>query len=391
MDEEKYKILLSNIDGQIDKNGEAIVSLLNSAGTGFSEHKMEFLKWLEQNSNDVKDKVSSLMVLVPNEYLPYDDFVKINEFYRATKGTFKTTLAVVHTYDSRRIWVKKLWNIETIIRANLYIQNIVNNIKKSNLSPAEALAYIHFKVSSIVKYTPSVNQSCYSNDQLFVGAFLKKPEFVCAGYASLEKQIIDALNMDGLKCTKIGVSFQNLRNATNGRHARLKIELDDQKYNIKGHFYSDPTWDIPDVDKAHKYCHFLMPKNYHDYLLTKYYYYNFDEYNVVGHNDQVLNSYNPREEGLTESDEPLPQKTIETITFSALAKAVNFSYTQLVMAMKKMAQASFREQQIREYKGSLKSEELSLSLDEMKALYDQAKQEKFNKAKKREDEDSLTK
>ena len=159
MDEEKYKILLSNIDGQIDENGEAIVSLLNSERTGFSKHKLEFLKWLEQNVNDVKDKVSSLILLVPNEYLPYNDFVKINDFYRATKGTLNTTLAVVHTYDSRKIWVKKLWSIETIIRANLYIQSVVNNIKKSNLSPAEALAYIHFKVSSIVKYTPSARQS----------------------------------------------------------------------------------------------------------------------------------------------------------------------------------------------------------------------------------------
>lgn len=391
MDEEKYKILLSNIDGQIDENGEAIVSLLNSERTGFSKHKLEFLKWLEHNANDVKDKVSSLILLVPNEYLPYNDFAKINDFYRATKGTLNTTLAVVHTYDSCKILVKKLWNIETIIRANLYIQSIVNNIKKSNLSPAEALAYIHFKVSSIVKYTPSARQSSYSNDQLFVGAFLKKPEFVCAGYASLEKQIIDALNMDGLKCTKIGVSFQNNRNRTFGRHARLKIEMDDPKYKIKGHFYSDPTWDIPDIDKAHKYCHLLMPKNYHDYGLTKYYYYNFDEYNIVGQNDQVLNSYNPRNEGLTEPNDPLPQKTLETIMFCALAKAINFSYPQLVMTMKKMAQASFREQRVREYKGSLKSEELSLTLDEMKELYDKAKLEKSSKAKVHGSEDALTK
>ena len=84
-------------------------------------------------------------------------------------------------------------------------------------------------------------------------------------------------------------------------------------------------------------------------------------------------------------------KTLETIMFSALAKAINFSYPQLVMTMKKMAQASFREQSVREYKGSLKSEELSLTLDEMKELYDQAKLEKSSKAKVQESEDALTK
>ncbi len=133
-----------------------------------------------------------------------------------------------------------------------------------NLSPFEKFLYAY----NIVKYYKKYNES---SDNVFESRklydVLINDYIVCVGYA---KMLVDLLDKLGIASTKyslnVDVGFDNVnpheenvaedKKSTLGGHARVIVNLVDEKYGINGIYQSDPTWDnILDKDS---YVYSLM-------------------------------------------------------------------------------------------------------------------------------------
>lgn len=360
---------LKNID---NSNDEINIDLLETDSIEYSKNQLEILNCLANNPTILNNANKPVNIVIADEKIPYQIFCDIYKLYKNISQNNRVNLLVTHKTRSKHNSPEtKLWYIETIVKANRYIYKICDEIKSKNLSPAEAYAYIYLKVSTLVKYTDSPNRSWCSNDQLFVGAFLKEPEFVCAGFSSLINEIIDTLNMPGLKSTRIVCTVRNLENDNVGDHSRLRIEIDDNKYSINGHFYSDPTWDNVRGDfNIPKYCHMLMAVNSQDDNMSKYEFYDFDEVQKDKEGRPYYNRFYPMYEYLNEQDIPMPQQKLEKLVFTTMSKTSSKGFTELYDLFTTMANESYNAQQIEKFKGSLKSNKLILTKDEAKQIYE---------------------
>lgn len=365
---------LKNID---KSNDEININLLETDSIEYSKNQLEILNYLANNPTILNNANKPVNIVIADEKIPYKIFCDICKLHNNIYSGNKMNLLVIHRTRGKTNYSEtKLWDIETIIKANSYIYKICNEIKSKNLSPAEAYTYIYLKVSTLTKYSCSKNRSGFSNDQLFAGAFLKEPEFVCAGFTSLVNEIIDTLNMPGLKSTRIACTVRNLENDNTEDHSRLKIEIYDDKYSIDGHFYSDPTWDNVRGDfNIPKYCHMLMAVNCQDDDMSKYDFYDFDEIKKDNDGRQYYKRYYPMYEYMNEPDTPILQQKLEKLIFATMSKTTSKSFDKLYNMLEKMANDSYNAQQIEKFKGSLNSNKLALTKDEAKKIYDKNRME----------------
>ena len=238
------------------------------------------IKYLVNNSQKINAGVEIVNLTLPYEMIPKKDFETIYNLGTMFPRT-KCNVIVGHRYveDDRFIDNKGsiMWDLPTIIKANKSIYDVCNFIQEKKFSPFEAYAYIHKYVSTIAQYNPtSAGGTWLSYDQYFPGVFFDLPEVVCMGYASLEKEIIDSLNMPGLKCDIVSVSFYNKDKHSRDNHARCIVKVLDDKYGINQSCYEDPTWDNVEAtgECSPIYAHSAMNINCHDKSVNdKYDYY----------------------------------------------------------------------------------------------------------------------
>ena len=327
-------------------------------------------KNLQKLSNFCIDGYETVNLIVFDEMLDENEYAMLGEFYQKYKDKLNINVLVSHKRQNypNDDMAEKTWNLSTIISANNYIYEICDYIKKKDLSPLESLAYVHMKVQKLAKYTPSQEKSWHSSDQYFVGAFLENAEFVCAGFCDLEYNILKKLDIKGLDCNIFSCTFCNFDKNSNENHARLKLNLCDKKYDICGHFYSDPTWDNDSLCEVAKYCHMLMSHNCHE-MSTKYDFYNFEDVNKDENNRLCYTKFYPEFEYLNESDKPIDQKVIESAIFSMLSKTSEKTFDELYCLLERMASETFVEQKVRKFRGSFCQENLLLKKDEAYKIY----------------------
>ncbi|MGN1213074.1 MAG: hypothetical protein ACI4TZ_03425 [Christensenellales bacterium] len=336
--------------------------------------KIKFLMSIDKTNIELlKQKINTINFYVPYEKIPYTIFLQLSKFYSAVKSNINCNVIVNHTYRDYKIEYKdkKLWDFKTIKKCNNYIYDICKTIKRANLSPAEALAYIHQQVSTVANYSMSDVPSWNSCDQYFAGAFLPKPEFVCTGYSSLMKEIIDELNMEELSCELIEMDCYNYFKQKLESHTRLMVELKDKKYALDRTVFDDATWDNDSESKYPKYAHFLMPMSCHEEDMSIYDYSNFKLLTKSGQKNEIkLVSYYIHYNYLLKKNLPLEQEIIEAIEFNMLLKTEkNKDFNSIYQKLKAMAKISYNEQQERKYKGTLNSESLKLSCKDCFKLY----------------------
>lgn len=353
---------------QNTKNAKELnISLLNENNDDYSTKQIDLLKQLTSMIKD-NDNIKTINIRVLSEKISHEILDILKQLDKKASPFAEINILTTHHYKILHT-ENKIWNVKTIIDANSYIENICKKIKQKNLSPAEALSFIHLQIQSLVKYSPSKQTSWCSNDQLFVGAFLEKPEFVCLGRCSLMKHIIDTLNLNELSCNIVALTTFNLETSVKEEHARLHILLKDKKYHIDDEFYDDATWDCIDETDEIKYAHLFMPKNCHLEDMSKYDFYNFDYKVITKNNEHKYVRFEPFNEWSTEVVKPLEQKLIEKIVFASIVKTSNDSLESLYDKMQKMAKASFEEQKTKKYKFALNQPELAMTKQQALQLY----------------------
>ncbi len=166
---------------------------------------------------------------------------------------FNTWESILYTKDEVYVLLKnaeqlkKLYNfdltfegeftVEQAVFASLQIDkwaNEINNAKVNGypLSPFEKFLYA-YSICTQFKYNPSENGL---QSRSLIGV-INSNYIVCVGYANLLKEL----------CERIRIKCLNQRIKINGEnevsHLNCCVLLEDEKYNIKGVYYSDPCWD----------------------------------------------------------------------------------------------------------------------------------------------------
>lgn len=133
---------------------------------------------------------------------------------------------------------KGKWSFEQVSTANNKIDDIVNHIKENNLSPFEAMLYIHKWASS---YVYNAADKLDLEGGRVLPSTLATDKIVCSGYSSMIKAVIDRLNIPGLKCDIQGCAI--VKGDSYGGHCHNIVHIKDEKYQIDGTYMEDACWD----------------------------------------------------------------------------------------------------------------------------------------------------
>ena len=134
---------------------------------------------------------------------------------------------------------KEDWNLEQVINANMKIDKYVEEIRRLNLTPFEAMIFIHKIASNFVYNNDKTVTADHSSTLVGV---LNGDKIVCQGYATLVKAIVDRLQLKGLSAEING--FQCTKNDNSIYfHANNLIHINDEKYGVNGVYLEDSCWD----------------------------------------------------------------------------------------------------------------------------------------------------
>lgn len=150
----------------------------------------------------------------------------------------------------------RTWNIKEIVNANNKIDEIVNEIKKQNLSSVEAFMKAYMFVTNRLfidrKNNSSIPRTVYG--------VLNSDEIVCVGFCELLKEIMNRLGYKNIKLFSNNVESVII-NEVCDKHRNLILYLKDEKYNLDGFYYIDPTWDAKGKNEEFKFNFFMLPLN----------------------------------------------------------------------------------------------------------------------------------
>lgn len=151
------------------------------------------------------------------------------------------------TYDNESL--KYCWYLNDVIKANNEIDKVVREIKGNKLSPYETMLYIHKYISANYGYGENASPDMFSNfpnieKNCSVVSAVKFGQIICVGFASLVKAIVDKLDDENLKCEFQGLGCFKKSPIIDGfyrvdSHAICLVDINDEKYNIKGKYAED--------------------------------------------------------------------------------------------------------------------------------------------------------
>lgn len=152
-----------------------------------------------------------------------------------TTGEYITLEEMIHMYQT------VLYDSETILR--------------NNYSPLEAIYYIYSKYKHRIYQKEDKNEKEATSRSL--NQIIKGNKIVCVGYSNYLSAIGSILKM-----AITSLSWTNKNNPEMGHQENIAI-INDPKYNIKGVFAVDITWDSKKNEHDLKYMknirHFLIP------------------------------------------------------------------------------------------------------------------------------------
>lgn len=137
------------------------------------------------------------------------------------------------------------YTLAEYIEEDKKLETLVKDIKEANLSPYEKYIAVYNIVKKYKPYKAS-DDPMHARSLKYI---LDNEYMVCVGYANLLEALLGKI---GIKSCRLsvdvdtsydkGFTVENIPVEHNG-HARLFVNIDDDKYNIHGIYMADPTWD----------------------------------------------------------------------------------------------------------------------------------------------------
>ena len=196
---------------------------------------------------------------------------------------------------------------------NSKMDDMVAGIKDSNLSTYEKYIAAYNIVKSLKKYRFYLNNEKmdeYISDQSRNPYLMLTNQYaVCAGYSSLLQMLLKKVDIPShywvLNISEKSKDVALGNSSKDDAHARLYINLVDDKYGINGYYMCDPTWDNTDKETSdlygYKYLNMSCGES-HDYGPDSSSYH-FFEYDEDVFNDQMFlntDKYLEKNESLNE-------------------------------------------------------------------------------------------
>lgn len=253
--------------------------------------------FVRQNFSNIWNYIEYVVLSFEN----YDslDYIRCNPMLLSKKIVLKECLKITD-YDKLIFLLEKYSSVKDIIYVSLegnsdfvsldvcyrtinYIKNCSDSIKNLNLSPMETIMYVYDLVRSRVYSYEGIDDSYFKSRDLSMVLFGDK--IVCLGFANIFSSI---LNFIGIDCR---VVFLSDKNNDGVGHARNVIYVQDDKYEIDGVYYFDPTWDCKKVDDVNNYLcnyrYFAKTRTYmdndarYDFFDEKFPFFSLDMYDKI--------------------------------------------------------------------------------------------------------------
>ena len=127
------------------------------------------------------------------------------------------------------------------------IKQQADDIKKLRLSPMETIMYVYDQVRNRVYTFEDEDESCFKSRDLSEVMFGDK--IVCEGYANIFHALLHYIGIENF------VVFLTEKKDSQSGHVRNVIYIKDDKYNIDGVYYFDPTWNSKRKNETNEYLY----------------------------------------------------------------------------------------------------------------------------------------
>ncbi len=152
----------------------------------------------------------------------------------------------------------KIWTIDEVANANAKVETSSNEIKKLKLSPLEKILATYLKVSSRKYVSEELDENGADSRSLY--GVLNSDKIVCVGFTEWMKSILQNLNDPSIKAYTNAVQITEDNQTSKGFHQNLIMYVKDEKYNLDGYYYFDPTWDsVNEFTNLPTLNYFLIP------------------------------------------------------------------------------------------------------------------------------------
>ncbi len=205
---------------------------------------VEFIKlsFEEQDNMDFIRKNPLLLTkkIVISEMLDITDYDRLMELMNEYKDI------------ADKIYVSLSGNTNYVSLMDCYktmnaIEQQANEIKKLGLSPMETIMYVYDQVRNRVYTFENDDESCFKSRDLTEVMFGDR--IVCAGYANVFHVLLHYIGIENL------VVYLMEKNNPKTGHARNIIYVKDDKYDIDGVYYFDPTWNSKRKNETNEYLY----------------------------------------------------------------------------------------------------------------------------------------
>lgn len=220
-----------------------------------SEEEIKLIESLLSQNTNIMSIVDTIF-LDPEEETP--EFIEKNPILKKKKicltGTYRINhedLNIVKSIfkNNKEIYLKLDGN-DDLVTISEYektvnaIDEIVNKIKKYNLSPLEQVMYAYDLVRDRVYKEEDKNEN--PTESRDITSVLLGDKIVCLGYAIIFDKVLENLGINSSIYKLVNYSKKS-------GHARDIAYIKDDKYGVDGVYYFDPTWDSKKKDSATGY------------------------------------------------------------------------------------------------------------------------------------------
>lgn len=248
------------------------VSIIRELGIESDSRKKE-INYISEHFDNILDSVEYINLSFYN--IDVLEFIKKNPIVLSKKIVIGETLDI-NDYDRvvelmteyndilDKAYISLIGNDNYVSLVDCYktinaIRQRANDIKKLGLSPMETIMYVYDQVRNRKYRIENNDDAYYKSRDLTEVIFGDK--IVCLGYANMFNALLCDL---GIRSNL--VILENKKNKERG-HARNIIYVKDDKYDIDGVYYFDPTWDSRKDDTneyLYRYKYFAKTRKYMD-------------------------------------------------------------------------------------------------------------------------------
>lgn len=133
------------------------------------------------------------------------------------------------------------YSFDAFSKMNSKLDNLVSDIIDNGLSPFEKYIAVYDIVKNYKPYKECEEDPLQARSLKYI---LDNEYMVCVGYAHLLIELFAKVGIDATEyLNTVYFDIDEGQKLEEGHHARVMVNLKDDKYGIDGYYISDPTWD----------------------------------------------------------------------------------------------------------------------------------------------------